>query len=60
MTTNATPSNEPIVSLQYEQEDDATFTVSATVRGLTSAAQAEAAMNHMQMLLCAAEVEQLQ
>ena len=60
MTTSTTPTNEPIVSLTYEQENDGTFTVSATVRGLTSAAQAEAAMNHMQMLLCAAEVEQRQ
>jgi len=51
---------EPIVTLQYEQEEDGTFTASATVRGLPSAEHAEAAINHMQMLLCAAEVERVQ
>lgn len=50
------PQHTPTISMQVVKLEDGTFGVSLIVAGLSSQAQAEAAMAHMERQLCGQEI----
>lgn len=57
MSNEKTPAPRPTISMHWIRLEDGSYGVQLLVTGLSSQAQAEAAMDHMQQLMCGQQIQ---